>query len=189
MASIVIAGDTSGTCTISAPAVAGTPTLTLPTTTGTIALTSQLPVAGPAFSAYASSNTNLSNSTWTKISFNTEFFDTNNNFDSTTNYRFTPTIAGYYQINASVTSGASNNNAYWNQIAIYKNGSPYIYSSPVFPAGNVQNYGSQLSQLISMNGSSDYIEVYINVYVGSGTPSYAGGSNATLLSGFLARTA
>jgi hypothetical protein len=36
MASIVIAGDTSGTCTISAPAVAGTPTLTLPTTTGTI---------------------------------------------------------------------------------------------------------------------------------------------------------
>jgi hypothetical protein len=36
MASIVIAGDTSGTCTISAPAVAGTPTLTLPTTSGTI---------------------------------------------------------------------------------------------------------------------------------------------------------
>jgi len=36
MASIVIAGNTSGTCTISAPAVAGTPTLTLPTTTGTI---------------------------------------------------------------------------------------------------------------------------------------------------------
>jgi hypothetical protein len=36
MASIVIAGDTSGTCTISAPAVAGTPTLTLPTTSGTV---------------------------------------------------------------------------------------------------------------------------------------------------------
>ena len=36
MSSIVVAGDTSGTVTISAPAVAGTPTLTLPTTTGTI---------------------------------------------------------------------------------------------------------------------------------------------------------
>jgi hypothetical protein len=36
MSSVVIAGDTSGTVTISAPAVAGTPTLTLPTTSGTI---------------------------------------------------------------------------------------------------------------------------------------------------------
>jgi hypothetical protein len=36
MSSVVIAGDTSGTVTIAAPAVAGTPTLTLPTTSGTI---------------------------------------------------------------------------------------------------------------------------------------------------------
>ena len=160
-------------------------TVTFPAVTGTAMVSGNM----PAFSAYRSANVNLSNSTWTKIAFDTEFFDTNNNFDSTTNYRFTPTVAGYYQINASITSGASNNNAYWNQIAIYKNGSAYIYSSPVFPAGNIQNYGSQLSQLISMNGSSDYIEIYINVYVGSGTPSYAGGSNATLVSGYLARAA
>ena len=40
MSSVIIAGDTSGTVTISAPAVAGTPTLTLPTTTGTIVATS-----------------------------------------------------------------------------------------------------------------------------------------------------
>ena len=39
MASIVVAGDTSGTVTLSAPATAGTTTLTLPTTSGTIALT------------------------------------------------------------------------------------------------------------------------------------------------------
>ena len=37
MASVVISGDTSGSVTITAPAVAGTPTLTLPTTTGTLA--------------------------------------------------------------------------------------------------------------------------------------------------------
>ena len=36
MSSLIVAGDTSGTVTISAPAVAGTPTLTLPTTSGTI---------------------------------------------------------------------------------------------------------------------------------------------------------
>jgi hypothetical protein len=39
MASIVVAGDTSGTITLSAPAVAGTNTLTLPTNTGTIITT------------------------------------------------------------------------------------------------------------------------------------------------------
>jgi len=37
MSSIVVSGDTSGTVTLSAPAVAGTTTLTLPTTTGTLA--------------------------------------------------------------------------------------------------------------------------------------------------------
>lgn len=36
MASIVIAGDTSGSVTLSAPATAGSPTLTLPTITGTV---------------------------------------------------------------------------------------------------------------------------------------------------------
>ena len=36
MASIVVAGDTSGTITLAAPAVSGTTTLTLPTTSGTV---------------------------------------------------------------------------------------------------------------------------------------------------------
>lgn len=40
MSSVIIAGDTSGTVTIAAPAVAGTPTLTLPTTSGTLVATS-----------------------------------------------------------------------------------------------------------------------------------------------------
>lgn len=39
MASIVVAGDTSGTITLSAPAVAGTTTLTLPTANGTLITT------------------------------------------------------------------------------------------------------------------------------------------------------
>jgi hypothetical protein len=39
MASIVVAGDTSGTVTLAAPATAGTTTLTLPTTNGTVLTT------------------------------------------------------------------------------------------------------------------------------------------------------
>lgn len=45
MASIVVAGDTSGTVTLTAPLVAGTTTLTLPTVSGTI-LTTTSPKAG-----------------------------------------------------------------------------------------------------------------------------------------------
>jgi hypothetical protein len=45
MASVVIAGDTSGTVTLQAPAVAGSTTLTLPATTGTVALTADIPAA------------------------------------------------------------------------------------------------------------------------------------------------
>lgn len=43
MSSVVIAGDTSGTVTIAAPAVAGTTTLTLPSTSGTVVTTGNIP--------------------------------------------------------------------------------------------------------------------------------------------------
>lgn len=53
---------------------------------------------GPAFSAYRGGpNQALTTGTYTKVQLNIEEFDTNNNFDSSTNYRFTPTVAGYYQ--------------------------------------------------------------------------------------------
>jgi hypothetical protein len=184
MSSLTILGDTSGSVVLQAPAVSGSTVLTLPTTSGTLALASTI----PAFAAYPSSAVNLSSSTWTKIAFNAELFDTNSNFNTST-YRFTPTVAGYYQINFFVGTSTSNNNAYWNFSAIYKNGSLFTGQFAVFPSGNVQSYGSQISQLISMNGSSDYLEFYVNVYVASGTPSYSGGADSTQVSGFLARAA
>jgi hypothetical protein len=57
MSSVVIAGDTSGTITISAPAVAGTPTLTLPTTTGTILTTTGGVTPGTAGNILTSNGT------------------------------------------------------------------------------------------------------------------------------------
>lgn len=43
MSSVIIAGNTSGTVTLSAPDVAGSTTLTLPTTSGTIVTTNTMP--------------------------------------------------------------------------------------------------------------------------------------------------
>ena len=45
----------------------------------------------PAFHAYLSSTQTLTNLATSKISFDTEEFDTDNAYDSTTNYRFTTT--------------------------------------------------------------------------------------------------
>jgi hypothetical protein len=58
-------------------------------------------ISGPAFSAYSSGVVSLPASTFTKIPIDTEEFDTANCFNTST-YRFTPTVAGYYQVNASI---------------------------------------------------------------------------------------
>lgn len=55
--------------------------------------------SGPAFSAYASGQqTNITNQV---VQFNQTLFNIDNTYD-TTNYRWTPGVAGYYQINAMV---------------------------------------------------------------------------------------
>ena len=74
----------------------------------------------PAFSAYTITTQTITTNTFTKIQYNVKTFYTNSNYDNITNYRFTPSVAGYYQINGnfSMTGGASG----YCQIAIYKNG-------------------------------------------------------------------
>ena len=181
MGALVLTGDTSGSVTVAVPTVAGTNTATFPAATGTVMVASNM----PAFSAYQSVAQTTTAATYTKVQFQTEEFDTNNNFDSTTNYRFTPTVAGYYQTNFTGTNSASGNNAYWAYHAIYKNGSAYIGAYTVIPSGIMQNFSNNLSQIIYMNGSTDYLEFYVNVYVPSGTPSYGGGSGTTLASACL----
>lgn len=70
MSSIVVAGDTSGSVTISAPAVAGTPTLTLPTTSGTVVATSggYVPTSQLASGSATSSTYLRGDQTWATIS-------------------------------------------------------------------------------------------------------------------------
>jgi hypothetical protein len=164
MANLILNGSTSGSVTLSSPAVSGTTTLTLPTTSGTVITTaSTFAGTGPAFSAYQSSAQSISNNTYTKVQFQTEEFDTNSNFDNATNYRFTPTVAGYYQVNGVVTIAATG--TYFVAAAIYKNGAVFkaggisLANASAFPSGTV-------SSLIYLNGSTDYIELYIFQFSG-----------------------
>ena len=158
MSSIIVAGDTSGSVTLQAPAVAGSTVLTLPAVSGTVLTSASSQVTGPAFSAYQSSAQTLSSNTGTKIQFQTEEFDTNSNFDNTTNYRFTPTVNGYYQVNSVINWATTSTRGFLN---IYKNGSAFKQGMNISLCD-----GAALSALVYLNGSTDYIEMYGQLTVG-----------------------
>lgn len=154
MSNAVFAGDTSGSITIQAPAVAGTNTLTLPAKTGNVA------VDGPAFSVYLNTNQSISSSTTTKVNFNIEIFDTNNCFDNTTNYRFTPNVAGYYQFNWSIQT-VNSTNVLISILA--KNGNNNGVIGNAWKGSRVDVTGTATtagSAVVYLNGSTDYIELY-----------------------------
>jgi hypothetical protein len=65
LSSVIIAGDTSGTVTLAAPAVAGTTTLTLPATSGTVVTTGNIPTGSVLQVVNATYSTAASNSTST----------------------------------------------------------------------------------------------------------------------------
>ena len=142
---------------------------------------------GPAFFVRPSAGLTVTLATATKIQLNTEDFDTNSNFDTST-YRFTPTVAGYYQISAGLRGSAVTTNTA-TTISIYKNGSSYTSS---LSTSTALAQFSTISALIFMNGSTDYIEFYGSV-TGSGTASFgttnADGSYVTWASGCLVRSA
>lgn len=141
---------------------------------------------GPAFSVYRGSTQSISNNTATKIQFNVEEYDTNNNFDSTTNYRFIPTVAGYYQINLTCYfSGTSGTNL---QLYIYKNGTNYK-TSLAASGISVGDYNISVTTLVYLNGSTDYIEGWGYMSASSGNSFYdAGNGRSTYMTGVLLRS-
>ena len=154
MASLIPSGSASGTgsMTLAAPVTNSNQTATLPDATGTVMVSGNM----PAFSAYSgTAQSGITSGTFTKIAFNTETFDTNSNYDNVTNYRFTPTVAGYYQINAALNFSVTAPTA--QIISIYKNGAR-TYDGVSLNG----NYGTQItvSNIIFCNGTTDYIEIY-----------------------------
>jgi hypothetical protein len=150
MSSVVISGDSSGQVSLTVPSAAGTNTATLPAATGTVMVSGNM----PAFSAYASSGQTVTTGTWTKIQVNTKEFDTATCFNTST-YAYTPNVAGYYQVNAQLHMATGINGRLL--CSIYKNGSIVKIGSD---ASNNNTLGVNLSILIYMNGSTDYIEFW-----------------------------
>ena len=133
---------------------------------------------GPAFHAIPSAATSIADSTWTKITYGTEVYDTNGKFASN---RFTPTVAGYYQISYAAGEGlpVAGSVAY---LALYKNGARSLSNQTTWTSYST----TSLSQLIYLD-SNDYVEVYL--YTNSDN-SYTTGTNGwnSYFQGVLVRT-
>jgi hypothetical protein len=183
MSSVVISGDSSGTVSLTVPSVAGTNTATLPAATGTVMVSGNM----PTFAAYVNGSQTITGSVNTKVQFDGETFDTANCYDPTTNYRFTPNVAGYYQINASVMMANTTGQL---QVMIYKNGSNY--SRGGFAIASATGYPNAVAcNVIYCNGSTDYIEIYTYFSTTSAVGGGALGSSTAYssFSGALIRTA
>jgi len=145
-------------------------------------------VAAPAFSAYLSANqTPITNATFTKVQCNTEEFDTASAYDNATNYRFTPLVAGYYQVSGSLNITASTSNTDVLCV-IYKNGSIFKWGAYITRLATNFDAGSVVSSLIYLNGSTDYVELY-GYISGTGTLQFIGSQQRTYFQGCLLRGA
>ena len=142
-------------------------------------------VNGPAFRAYIDGSQTISSGSQQKVTFGSETFDTNANFASS---RFTPTVEGYYQLNATVRiSGSSGLGEV--MLTIWKNGSEYARGTNEQGTEQGNNfYSMQVSDLAYANGSTDYFEIYIQQTSGGNRDTTAG-TNISYFSGAMIRGA
>ena len=165
----------------------GTGTITLGQSGDTISIPSgtTLAVSGTAtgvgvagtnlFKAEMSSNQgSVSDDTWTKVSFNTDTFDTDSVFD-TSNNRFIAPADGKYFVMAKIYMFPNSANGNKGQSAFYKNGSVDSRSTAIVGLGGSDNYLAEavfINSMIFNLSQNDYIEVYGRFNTPSGTVSF-----------------
>ena len=125
----------------------------------------------PAFEAYLSADqTNITDNVVTKLQANTENLDTDSCYDNSTNYRFTPTVAGKYYVyhNSKIQVNTSATMANFT-VDIYKNGSVYASTTHDPIDGYINASNLICVSIIDMNGTTDYVEAFAKCNVtGSG---------------------
>jgi hypothetical protein len=124
----------------------------------------------PAFQVYLSADQTVTDSTHTKIQFDTVTLDTSSNWDST-NYRWLPTVAGKYFIYGQIYATGSTSTVIRGVTQLYKN-TTVVVSEQEW--GSISSPGSVRSPSFNviqeLNGTSDYIEMTGFIDVTSGTP-------------------
>ena len=138
--------------------------------------------SAPAFSYQNTTGQSITSTTWTKVTVNSQIFDTNSNVSSS---RFTATIAGYYQFNGCIRCAGSSLTGI--VVSLYKNGSIVGYGnaqqSSVAPDNSIN-----VSEVIYL-AVSDYVELYGFIIGTSPSFAYAAAGANARFSGAMIRAA
>jgi hypothetical protein len=130
----------------------------------------------PSFQAVMSGNQALADTTETKIQFNSEEYDVGGCYDPSSNYRFQPLTAGKYFVYTTVfiDRGANNNTFALVTMEVKKNGgNADFYGKLDFRNQTIgRGFTQNMCKVITMNGSSDYLEVFAYASVTSTTDLY-----------------
>ena len=123
----------------------------------------------PAFRATMSATQSIANVTMVTVAYDTESYDTDNCYDTST-YRFTPNVAGKYLVIASFALNANLSSGTFI-IRIAKNGAEVSRANIVLSSSTSNPISTSFLEL---NGSSDYIEAQGYQATGSGATIYNG---------------
>ena len=134
----------------------------------------------PVWSVSLSATQNISDSTYTKVNFDSVFVDTDSAYDNTTNYRWTCPSGkgGKYFIYSSIHLQSGSNSNWimgWSQIR--KNGTA-ISNSIIDPRGSVGRQYNSTKTIIENLSAGDYLECWGYVVSGSGAGQGFGGGNS-----------
>ena len=145
----------------------------------------------PSFGAYLAANQSYSNDTWTKITFNTELWDTDSAFDHSTNYRFTvpdgesgkyffSATTNYDDLGGTTAVGTGH-------MALYKNG-VNLQNHLQLVSARWEYMGATVTTVIELSdngaGANDYVEFYAYMNQNAATGISMGGQLYTFCSGF-----
>ena len=163
--------------------IADNGTVTLGSSGDTLTVPTGVTVGGlmsntPAFEARLTSAQTVSDNTTTKAQIDGELFDTDNCYDNSTNYRFTPNKPGKYFIYGNLS--AFSQNASSLNIArcyIYKNGSVVKVANLDFRNNPARYIINPISTVQEANGTTDYFE-FFGLVSGSGTDTFEANPSA-----------
>ena len=149
---------------------------------GNLTLNNAALKATPAFLAYPSADQSISNSSQTLVQINTEVFDSDGCFDTST-YKFTPTVAGKYLVYAQIAPNTATDFDGF-EVQIYKN--EVSGSGAVALNGGRNEYGdARITQnIVDMNGSSDFLYLYTFQTSGGSIDIHGGESYRTFFGAY-----
>lgn len=190
---ITFNGATSGSCAARVAAAAGTSTIfQFPATNGVLG--QGLSTDGSGNASWQKTNfvwvdrnnvnqTGIVNNTSTKLALNHKAVDVDGVFDAVTNFRYTPNVAGTFLVCGAVTMVPSST-TFEVGVNIFKNGSTLFISMDMSlnTALNLVSFSAPFAALVQMNGTTDFIELFVFISnSGGATNSVAGAVPDTFL--------